>query len=60
MRQRNVCLTRVFKVYAVKFVSRGLMQAFVLAKKCAMKIEKKKDDKMMGASYKVTREMRAR
>ena len=31
---------------------------FVLRKKCAMKIEKKK--KMMGASYKVTWEMRAR
>ena len=32
MRQTNVCSNRVFKVY-VNFMSRGLMQTFVLAKK---------------------------
>ena len=35
MRQTNVCLNRVFKSYVkyVKFVSRGLTQTLVLAKK---------------------------
>ena len=46
MRQTNVCLNRVFKVY-VKFVSRGLTQAFVLAKKVCDE-NRKKDKKNDG------------
>ena len=47
----------------VKFMSRGLTQAFMLVKKVCDengKKETKKDKKTMGASYKVTREMRVR
>ena len=44
MRQTNVCLNRVFK-FSIKFISRGLAQTLVLAKKCAMKSERKKQTK---------------
>ena len=46
MRQTNVCLNRICKFYVnltyVKFVSRGLTLTFVLPKKCAMKIKRRK------------------
>ena len=48
MRLTNVCLNRVFKVYVNFFVSRGLTQTFVLAKKVCdenRKKETKKDKK---------------
>ena len=41
MRQTNVCLNRVFSKSYVKFVSRGLTQAFVLAKKVCDENQKK-------------------
>ena len=41
----NVCLNRVFNKFYVKFVSWGLMQTLAFAKKCAMKIERKKQRK---------------
>ena len=52
MRQTNVCLNRVFKVY-VNFCIPGLTQAFVLAKKVCdenRKKERKKDKKTTGTS----------
>ena len=47
MRQANVCLNRVFKFYVNlrKFVSRGSRKPLCSRKKCAMKIERKKDKK---------------
>ena len=63
MRQTTVCLNRVFKVY-VNFTYNlypgGSYKLLCLRKKCAMKIERKKDKKTTGASHMVTREMRAR
>ena len=40
--------------YVHKFISRGLTQTLVLAKKGAMKIERKKDKKTTGALYKLS------
>ena len=48
MRQTNVCSNRVFKVLSkiyVKFVYRGLTQAFVLAKKVCDENRKKQTKK---------------
>ena len=66
MRQTNVCLNRVFKVYlnfAYNLYPGVSSKILCLQKKCVMKIERKqqrKMKKMTSASYKVTREMRAR
>ena len=47
MRQTNVCLNKVFKFYVsyVKLYPGGLRKLLCLRKKCAMKIERKKDKK---------------
>ena len=42
MRQTNVEYLKFMQILR-KFLSRGLMQPFVLMKKCAMKIERNKE-----------------
>ena len=45
MRQTNVCLNRVFKFY-VNFYPGGSHKPLCSRKKCAMKIERKKERKI--------------
>ena len=59
MRQTNLCLNRVFKFnkFYVNLYPGGSRKLWCLRKKCAMKIERKKQrkiKKMTGALYKLS------